>query len=153
MRSGCGSPGRYASSVTLQPNERQATNDKRRKHEYRIPNHFSEGYPQVHGPRITHGIMTPAAIRFRLIFRVPLSGAEACKKAIFAAGAGRYPGPGQYTECCFSSTGTGQFRPGDTANPHIGSVGKIEEVSEMRIETVAHPYEEPAYEVIKLEDF
>lgn len=113
--------------------------------------------------------MTPAAIRFRLIFRVPLSEAEACKKAIFAAGAGRYPGPGQYTECCFSSTGTGQFRPGDTANPNIGSVGQIEKVPEMRIETVcvgedvarkavealkkAHPYEEPAYEVIKLEDF
>ncbi|KAH8742408.1 hypothetical protein F5883DRAFT_593943 [Diaporthe sp. PMI_573] len=79
--------------------------------------------------------MTPAAIRFRLIFRVPLSEAEACKKAIFAAGAGRYPGPGQYTECCFSSTGTGQFRPGDTANPNIGSVGQIEKVPEMRIET------------------
>lgn len=32
--------------------------------------------------------------------------------------------------------GTGQFRPGDAANPHIGDVGKVEEVSEMRIETL-----------------
>lgn len=51
----------------------------------------------------------------------------------------------------------------------IGDVGKLEEVEEVRVETLcvgrdvavkavqalkeAHPYEEPAYEVIKLEDF
>ena len=32
--------------------------------------------------------------------------------------------------------GTGQFRPGDTANPNIGSVGALEEVSEARVETL-----------------
>ena len=32
--------------------------------------------------------------------------------------------------------GTGQFRPGDTANPNIGSVGILEEVKEARVETL-----------------
>ncbi|PSN62620.1 hypothetical protein BS50DRAFT_124756 [Corynespora cassiicola Philippines] len=106
--------------------------------------------------------------KFKLVFFVPPANANACKTAIFAAGAGRFPGPAGYTECCFMSKGTGQFRPGDAANPHIGKVGELEEVEEVRIEAIclgretavkavealkkAHPYEEPAYEVYKMED-
>lgn len=56
--------------------------------------------------------------------------------AIFAAGAGRYPGAGNYTECAFTLIGKGQFRPGDTASPHIGKVGALEEVEEARVETL-----------------
>ncbi|KAK1767420.1 GTP cyclohydrolase 1 type 2/Nif3 [Phialemonium atrogriseum] len=114
--------------------------------------------------------MASAAIaRFSLIFYAPPAAVQACKAAIFGAGAGRYPGTGNYTECCWSATGTGQFRPGDAANPHIGRPGELEETPEVRIETLcvgedvarravaalktAHPYEEPAYHVIKLEDF
>jgi hypothetical protein len=77
-----------------------------------------------------------ARVRFKLVFFVPPSALGACKAAIFAAGAGRYPGPGNYTECCWTTMGTGQFRPGDTANPHIGSVGALEEVQEARVETL-----------------
>ena len=77
-----------------------------------------------------------AVARFKLVFNVPRSSLEACKTAIFAAGAGRYPGPGNYTECCWVAIGTGQFRPGDAANPHIGSVGKLEYVEEARVETL-----------------
>ncbi|KAF8854610.1 hypothetical protein BDZ45DRAFT_656372 [Acephala macrosclerotiorum] len=107
--------------------------------------------------------------RFKLIFYVPPSSLAVCKAAIFAAGAGRYSGPGNYTECCWTALGTGQFRPGDAAKPNIGKVGELEEVQEARVETLclgedvarkavealkgAHPYEEPAYEVVKLEDF
>jgi hypothetical protein len=80
--------------------------------------------------------MALAVIRFKLIFYVPTSALAACKAAIFAIGAGRYPGPGNYTECCWVTLGTGQFRPGDTANPHIGSVGDLEEVEEARVETL-----------------
>ncbi|KAI1212275.1 GTP cyclohydrolase 1 type 2/Nif3 [Annulohypoxylon truncatum] len=114
--------------------------------------------------------MASAAVKsFTLIFYAPPSAVQACKAAIFAAGAGRYPGPGNYTECCWSTTGTGQFRPGDAANPHIGSVGALEETPEVRVETLcvgedvvkgavaalkgAHPYEEPAYHVLKLENY
>lgn len=32
--------------------------------------------------------------------------------------------------------GTGQFRPGETANPHIGSVGTLAEVQEARVESL-----------------
>ncbi|PMD43735.1 hypothetical protein L207DRAFT_455954 [Hyaloscypha variabilis F] len=107
--------------------------------------------------------------RFKLIFFVPPPALAACKSAIFAAGAGRYPGPGNYTECCWTTLGTGQFRPGDAAKPNMGKVGELEEVQEARVETIclgedvvrkavealksAHPYEEPAYEVLKLENF
>jgi len=74
--------------------------------------------------------------KYKLIFHVPPEALAACKAAIFAAGAGRYPGPGSYTECAWTAMGTGQFRPGDTANPHIGAVGKLEEVPEARVETL-----------------
>ncbi|KAE8449574.1 hypothetical protein EG329_007904 [Mollisiaceae sp. DMI_Dod_QoI] len=110
---------------------------------------------------------TPA--RFKLVFFVPPTALEACKTAIFAAGAGRYPGPGNYTECCWTAMGTGQFRPGNTANPHIGTVGTLEKTEEARVETLcvgeevakkavealkrAHPYEEPSIEIFRLEDF
>ncbi|CRK22997.1 hypothetical protein BN1723_012855 [Verticillium longisporum] len=113
-------------------------------------------------------LSTSTAARFKLIFFVPPFALEKCKAAVFAAGAGRYPGPGNYTECCWTTMGTGQFRPGDSARPHIGAVGQLEEVEEVRVETlcngdstvkkavdalkVAHPYEEPAYEVYRLED-
>ncbi|KAN0112303.1 GTP cyclohydrolase 1 type 2/Nif3 [Hyaloscypha variabilis] len=109
-----------------------------------------------------------AAAKFRLVFFTPIHALEACKSAIFAAGAGRYP-LGKYTECCWTVLGSGQFRPGDAANPHIGSVGKLEHTEEARVEVIcfgediarkavaalktAHPYEEPSYGVYKLEDF
>ncbi|KAI1384628.1 uncharacterized protein F4822DRAFT_368511 [Hypoxylon trugodes] len=115
--------------------------------------------------------MASAVVKsFTLIFYAPPSAVQACKKAIFAAGAGQYPGPGNYTECCWQTSGTGQFRPGAAANPHIGTAGgELEETPEVRVETLvvgedvvksvvtalkgAHPYEEPAYHVIKLEDY
>ncbi|MCJ1401525.1 hypothetical protein MMC11_004739 [Xylographa trunciseda] len=93
-----------------------------------------------------------AVARFTLVFFVPSSALAACKIAIFAAGAGRYPGPGNYTECCWTALGTGQFRPGDTANPHIGSVGALEEVQEARVETLCYGEEvaRKAVEALKL---
>ena len=73
---------------------------------------------------------------------------------------------GNYTHCTFTSKGIGRFKPMNGANPTIGSVGKIEEVEEERIETVcseknlknilkaireAHPYEETATDVYQIE--
>ncbi|KAF4976010.1 hypothetical protein FZEAL_7266 [Fusarium zealandicum] len=114
-------------------------------------------------------LVTPPLRRFSLVFYVPPAAVVACKAAIFKAGAGRYPGPGNYTECCWSTSGTGQFRPGDAANPSIGEVGKLEETPEIRVETLclgedtvkkavealkeAHPYEEPPYQVYRVEEF
>lgn len=77
-----------------------------------------------------------ATTKYKLVFRVPVPDMDAVNTAIFAAGAGRYPGPGGYTECAWYTIGTGQFRPGDAANPHIGKVGALEKVEEARVETL-----------------
>lgn len=119
----------------------------------------------THHSTAQHGMAT-SVTRYKLIFHAPLTAVAPCKQAIFAAGAGRYP---NYSECSFTVVGTGQFRPGDAANPHIGKVGALEEVQEAMVETLcvgeettrkavealkkAHPYEEPSYHVYKLEDF
>jgi hypothetical protein len=93
---------------------------------------------------------------------VPPENAEAVRAAVFAAGAGRI---GDYSQCSWSVTGTGQFLPGDGAAPAIGRVGAVEKVVEDRVEVVApararrevlsamraaHPYEEPAFEIVAL---
>ncbi|GHE20165.1 YqfO family protein [Halomonas urumqiensis] len=102
---------------------------------------------------------------YKLAFFVPREEAEAVKESVFATGAGRI---GDYEACCFQTLGTGQFRPLPGANPHIGEVGDLEQVEELKVELVcedsligtavaalklAHPYEEPAYDVWKLEEW
>lgn len=71
---------------------------------------------------------------YRLVFNVPEIHVAACKRAVFLAGAGRHP-ESNYTECCWTTVGSGQFRPGEGTNPHIGSVGEVEVVPEVRVET------------------
>jgi hypothetical protein len=73
--------------------------------------------------------------RYKLVFFVPTAALSSCKTAIFAAGAGRFP-TGDYSECHWQTLGTGSFRPGDTAKPHIGTVGQVEVVEEYRVETI-----------------
>jgi hypothetical protein len=93
----------------------------------------------------------PQPPKYKLTFRVPPSSLTVCKEAIFAAGAGRYPGPGQYTQVCFETTGKGQFRPGSTANPNIGMVGVLEVVEEINVETlcIGRDVVEKAVEALK----
>ncbi len=100
----------------------------------------------------------------KLTVFVPTSAAEAVREALAGAGAGRL---GDYEHASFSSEGKGRFRPLAGATPAIGTVGHPEIVVEERIEvvidrasragavaalTAAHPYEEPAYDVIELVD-
>lgn len=100
---------------------------------------------------------------YKLSFFVPDDALEAVKKAVFQTGAGRI---GNYDSCCWQTLGQGQFRPLEGSNPHIGSQNQIETVDEWKVELVcedelihkavaamkqAHPYEEPAYDVWKLE--
>jgi len=100
---------------------------------------------------------------YKLVFFVPAEHKEAVKAAVFASGAGKI---GDYDRCCWEVLGQGQFRPLAGANPFIGSTGTLETVAEYRVELVcedhllpsvvaamklAHPYEEPAYDVIRLE--
>jgi dinuclear metal center YbgI/SA1388 family protein len=106
----------------------------------------------------------PGAAVDKLTVYVPMDAAAPVRAAIAEAGAGRI---GRYDFASFSSTGEGRFRPLDGAEPMIGSIGDIETVDEVRIEVVldralrapvvaamlaAHPYEEPAYDVVELAD-
>ncbi|MDD1966927.1 YqfO family protein [Pseudomonas putida] len=102
---------------------------------------------------------------YKLAFFVPPGHVEQVKSALFAAGAGRI---GAYDSCSWQVLGQGQFRPLDGSQPFIGQTGQIEQVEEWKVELVvadelireavaalksSHPYETPAYEVWKLEDF
>ena len=102
---------------------------------------------------------------YHLIIYAPEENADAIRKALRDAGAGKI---GHYDSCSFSSKGTGRFRPLKGANPAIGSKESLEKVSEERIEVVvqkedlgkilkavkeAHPYEEPAMHVLPMLDY
>ncbi len=101
---------------------------------------------------------------YKLCFFVPESHLEKTKNAIFEAGAGKI---GDYDSCAWQCLGQGQFRPLAGSDPFLGSAGELEKVEEYRVELVcedalirdavaalksAHPYEEPAYEVFRMED-
>jgi dinuclear metal center YbgI/SA1388 family protein len=100
----------------------------------------------------------------KLTVFVPAGDAEGVRAALADAGAGRI---GDYDHASFSAPGEGRFRPLERANPTIGAVGRIEVVDEVRVEVLAprarrtavvaamlaaHPYEEPAYDVVELAD-
>ena len=95
---------------------------------------------------------------------VPREALDPVRDALFAAGAGRV---GDYERCSWYTQGTGTFRGGEGTSPSIGESGREERVAELRVETVvpegrirdaivaltlAHPYEEPAYDVYPLVD-
>ena len=101
---------------------------------------------------------------YKLFVYVPVDYLERVKAAIFAAGGGKQ---GHYDQCCWQTLGQGQFRPLAGSEPFIGAESKangvVEQVEEYRVEVLcdetcldavvqalkaAHPYEEPAYDVI-----
>lgn len=101
---------------------------------------------------------------YKLCVYVPSTHLDIVKQALFSAGAGRI---GNYDSCCWQVAGQGQFRALAGADPFIGSQGQLETVEEYKVELVcgddivaaavaalklAHPYEEPAYQVWKLEN-
>jgi len=98
----------------------------------------------------------------KLVTFVPEAAADGVIDALSAAGAGVI---GDYDRCAFMTPGTGTFRPGAKANPTIGTPGEVEHVAEVRLEMLvppgrrsaairallaAHPYEEPAFDVVPL---
>lgn len=100
----------------------------------------------------------------KLIYYVPESHLECTKQAIFTAGAG---GIGNYQHCAWQVKGIGQFKPVQGANPFLGTLNALERLEEWRVETIvsdehasavakalkaSHPYEEPAFEFIRIFD-
>lgn len=100
----------------------------------------------------------------KLVVFVPKFHAYRVREAIFKAGGGHI---GNYDFCSFNSEGNGTFRAGKSANPFVGEAGKIHTEKEEKIEIIipahlkerivdelikAHPYEEPAYDLIPLQN-
>jgi len=99
---------------------------------------------------------------YQLCFYVPSSHLEQVKNALFAAGAGRYK---NYDHCAWQTLGQGQFRPLPGSRPYSGKVNYLEVTAEYKVEMIcvedrikdalsallkAHPYEEPAYSIMKI---
>ncbi len=102
---------------------------------------------------------------YKLNYYVPIRAKEATKQALFDIGAGSFK---NYECCAWETLGVGQFRPSGNANPAIGQLDILEVLDEYKIEMICtdelielavltlkkiHPYEEVAYEVLKMEDF
>ena len=101
---------------------------------------------------------------YKFVVFVPQEAVSIIRDVISRNGGGSW---GDYSSCTFNLEGTGTFKPLDGADPYIGEVGSLSFVDETRIECVvnennldslvkevicAHPYEEPAYDIYKIEN-
>ncbi len=113
----------------------------------------------------THAPLSPAIAEneCKLVVFVPSRHADKVLDALSDTPAGSI---GNYTSCSFHQAGRGRFKPDPSATPLIGTVGKLNETEEVRIETrvkkadlnkvlsrirLEHPYETMAYDVYPLE--
>lgn len=100
----------------------------------------------------------------KLVSFVPEEAVDRVIDAASAAGAGQI---GDYERCAFVTEGRGTFIGGEGTHPTIGTAGQHEVVAEVRVEMLlpegrsrqvvravksAHPYEEPAYDLIRLDN-
>lgn len=107
-------------------------------------------------------LSVPHADCVKLVTFVPKEDVDDVRAAICDAGAGVI---GDYTYCTFNAPGIGTFIPGDNSDPYSGQKNELNEEREIRLETLlptvnvpavlealmkAHPYEEPAYDLIRI---
>jgi dinuclear metal center YbgI/SA1388 family protein len=107
-------------------------------------------------------LMETKGREYKLVTFVPEEHLEKVAQALFNAGAG---GIGKYSQCSFRSSGEGTFFGDETSNPAVGEKGELTRTPEIRFETIlpkqqlpavlaalyrAHPYEEPALDIIQL---
>jgi len=100
----------------------------------------------------------------KFIVFVPETHVEQIRNALSDSGAGHI---GAYSHCTFQSSGQGTFKPLEGTTPYIGKQNELSVVQEMKIETIvtsdqiaqviqamvhAHPYEEPAYDIVPLDN-
>ncbi len=101
---------------------------------------------------------------YKLVVFVPPEALERVREAISLAGAGHV---GNYADTFFQSPGVGTFTPAPGTRPYIGKPLVLQKADEYRLETIvpqfllsrvlevmlsAHPYEEAAYDIYKLEN-
>lgn len=99
---------------------------------------------------------------YKISFYVPIPQVDVVKNAMFAHGAGKI---GLYQNCAWQVLGEGQFMPMSGSDAFIGEINQLEKVAEYKVEMIcddaciesviqamkkAHPYEEPAYCVIRM---
>ncbi|MEG1574677.1 MAG: Nif3-like dinuclear metal center hexameric protein, partial [Bacteroidales bacterium] len=110
-------------------------------------------------------VLSPADEKLlKLVTFVPETNSTKVREALFAAGAGRI---GNYDRCSYNMSGYGTFRAGEGADPYCGEIGQEHHEEEERIEVLfpaylkdvilkrlfeAHCYEEPAYDITKIEN-
>ncbi|MFD6199564.1 Nif3-like dinuclear metal center hexameric protein [Mycobacteriaceae bacterium NPDC060252] len=122
----------------------------------------SDALAEALGLQVTSVLAPQFADYDKWVVFVPTESAEVVRRAMFDAGAGQL---GAYSDCSWSATGTGQFRPLEGSDPAIGVHGVVEQVVEDRVEMVAparlrcalfaaihaaHPYEVPAIDVLPM---
>lgn len=103
------------------------------------------------------------AAHLKVVTFVPQAHVAGLIDALAGAGAGTI---GEYASCAFTVPGHGTFEPGPGTDPHVGEVGLLNRVEEQRVEMIlplsrresvvralleAHPYEEPAFDLISLQ--
>lgn len=102
--------------------------------------------------------------KVKIFVTVPKQNLEDIRNAMCNAGAGII---GNYSFCSTSTKCVGTFIPNDKAIPHIGNKNELEFVEEEKLEVIcdienvkkviqelrkAHPYEEPAIDIVPLID-
>ncbi|MCJ7666421.1 MAG: Nif3-like dinuclear metal center hexameric protein, partial [Actinobacteria bacterium] len=101
---------------------------------------------------------------YKFVIFTPRDSQDKVRKAICSCGGGEFK---NYSCCTFNTAGKGTFLPGEGSKPYIGEVGSPSIVDEIRIECIvsennleamikaaveAHPYEEVAYDIYKIEN-
>ena len=104
----------------------------------------------------------PGVDECKLVVFVPKENVEAVAGAMFEAGAGHI---GDYSHCSYRLAGRGTFLGGASTRPAIGKRGRLEQIDEIRLETIvptkrlpqvvsamtrANPYDEPAFDIYPL---
>lgn len=107
---------------------------------------------------------TDVEVLYKVVVYVPNSHISLVRDALGRSGAGYI---GNYSHCTFNSQGVGTFKPLEGSNPFLGTLGEVEYTDEVKIETIvaknnlknvidsmleAHPYEEVAYDIYRLEN-
>lgn len=129
-----------------------------------VDNGVNDILAQTLGLRVVDNIRTTSEEKlFKLAVFVPIDYKDIVLNAITEAGAGWI---GNYSHCSFQSLGRGTFMPRAGSEPFIGSNEQIEQVDEVKLETVfpeslkqvviekmllAHPYEEVAHDIYELQ--
>jgi dinuclear metal center YbgI/SA1388 family protein len=109
-------------------------------------------------------LLPKSGLLTKLVTFVPMAHVDQVLDALYAAGAGNI---GNYANCSFKVQGEGSFMPNELANPAVGDQHKLTTVKETRVEVIlpeyrttpildalklAHPYEEVAYYLTRLEN-